>query len=189
MIYNVLACLGDSLTSGARDPFLRNYPLELASVLCRKTSETWHCVTDAVNGRTSSELANVAYRFLHPYTDVYGALILIGTNDSRYRIPPEIFFDNLQQIVVACRLLRKKPYVLTIPMVEYQRHFLWYDARSAELIEEYNKLIMSMSDATVIDIRDVTTGDSLEDGVHFSRKGNVRVAEKIAASLFPHLPI
>lgn len=183
MIYNVLVCLGDSLTTGARDRYFRSYPLELASAMSQKTNEAWLCATEAVNGQTSSDLARNAYRLLLPYTDVYGALILIGTNDSRRGIPPAIFVDNVSQIVSACRVLGKKPYVLTIPMVDYNRHFLWYSKESAILIEEYNNALAQLDNIALIDIRPSVTSAHLIDGVHFSHEGNVQVAETVAAFL------
>lgn len=183
MIYNVLVCLGDSLTTGARDRYFRSYPLELASAMSYKTRETWLCATEAVNGQTSSDLARNAYSLLLPYTDVYGALILIGTNDSRHGIPPAIFADNVRQIISVCRILSKKPYVLTIPMVDYNRHFLWYTKESAVLIDEYNSALAQLENIALIDIRPSVESAHLIDGVHFSHEGNVQVAETVAAFL------
>src|SRR5579883_2117295 len=111
MIYNLLLCLGDSLTFGARDRYDRNYPLELGCRLSEITGEEWYCITEACNGRVSSELAREAYQLLSPYPDVHGVLILIGTNDSRRKIPLNVYRDNIQQIIRVCRILRKKVFL------------------------------------------------------------------------------
>jgi nucleoside-diphosphate-sugar epimerase len=83
MIYNLLLCLGDSLTCGARDRYMRNYPLELAKELSEITSEEWYCITEAVNGRTSSELATSAYSIVNKYSDVYGVILLSPRQKSK----------------------------------------------------------------------------------------------------------
>ena len=183
MIYNILLCLGDSLTFGARDRYGRNYPLELAQRLSEKSGEEWYCITEAYNGRISSELAREAYTSVSKYPDVYGVLLLIGTNDSRNGIPPEIFEDNIRQIVRVCRIHKKKIYALSIPTVTVKRHFLWFDEACLARIEEYNRILERMDHVKFIDIRDAIRDEELIDGLHFSHEANVKLAELLAARL------
>ena len=42
MIWNEILCLGDSITTGARDSQGRSFPAELASILADKTGEFYY---------------------------------------------------------------------------------------------------------------------------------------------------
>jgi lysophospholipase L1-like esterase len=183
VIYNVLLCLGDSLTAGARDRYLRNYPLELAAQLSARTGEEYYCITEAVNGRTSAELARDAYKIVTAYPDTRGVLLLIGTNDSRDGIPVELYRDNVTQIVRACRILGKKVFVLSVPKID-SRNYLWYGHTCHQLINEYNRVLEALPHVFFVDIRDVIGHAELIDGVHFSHEANVRLAEALAERLY-----
>jgi lysophospholipase L1-like esterase len=184
VIYNVLLCLGDSLTAGARDRYLRNYPLELAARLSARTGEEYYCITEAVNGRTSAELARDAYKIVAAYPDARGVLLLIGTNDSRDRIPTELYHDNVAQIVRACRILGKKVFVLSLPKIDSSRNYLWYSHDCNQLIDEYNRVLEAMPHVFFVEIRDVISEAELIDGVHFCHEANVRLAEALAERLY-----
>ena len=177
MIYNLLLCLGDSLTFGARDRFGRNYPLELARSLSSATQEDWYCITEAYNGRTSSELAREAYPIVQRYPDVYGACILIGTNDSRQKVPVDIYLDNVKQIVRVCRIAKKRVFLLSVPQFSPERHFLWYDHEALRLLGEYNEGLRQIPGATFVDIEPIISDAELVDGVHFSHEGNLKLAD------------
>lgn len=183
MIYHLLLCLGDSLTTGARDTEGRSYPLELGRELSSRTGEDWYCITEAVNGRTSSELARDAYKLVRDYSDVYGVLLLIGTNDSRQGVPADTFEDNVRQIVRACRILGKKVYVLSVPAFTPERHFLWYSAAARRLLDVYNERLAKLPGVELIDLHRAVTDADLIDGVHFSHAGNVRIARHVAERL------
>jgi lysophospholipase L1-like esterase len=183
MIYHLLLCLGDSLTTGARDTEGRSYPLELARELSSRTREDWYCITEAVNGRTSSELARDAYKIASGYSDVYGVLLLIGTNDSRHGVPPDTFEDNVRQIVRVCRILGKKVYVLSIPAFTPERHFLWYSAEARRLLDVYNERLAKLPGIELIDLRSAVGDADLNDGVHISHEGNLRIARYVAERL------
>ncbi len=184
MIYNLLLCVGDSLTYGARDQFGRNYPLELGRLMTEHTGEEWYCITEAVNGRISSEVARDAYGIIAKYPDAYGVLLLIGTNDSRRAIPPEIYAYNVRQIVRVCRVLGKKVHVLSVPTIAVERHFLWYDQACLTRLEEYNQILKDMDHVRFVDIRDVIGDAELIDGVHFTHEANVKLAEYLVGCLF-----
>lgn len=180
MIYNLLLCLGDSLTLGSRDIFGRNYPLELGYKLSQLTGEEWYCITEAVNKRTSSDLARDAYSIAVRYTDVYGVILLIGTNDSRLEIPDEIYLGNLQQTIRVCKILGKKIYLLSIPHVSFKRHFLWYGESSAARINSYNKLMPRIQGVHFFDLAAHLDDGDLIDGVHFTHDANEKIAELLA---------
>ena len=183
MIYSLLLCLGDSLTFGARDPYLRNYPLELGASMSKATGEFWHCITEGFNGRSSSELARDCYPIVNRYPDVYGVVLLIGTNDSRLRIPPDIYEDNVRQIVTVCRMLGKRVYICTIPPVDISRHFLWYDQSAQDLIDEYNRRLHATYPAELIDIAPIIEHRHLIDGVHLNHEGNLLLASAVQQAL------
>jgi lysophospholipase L1-like esterase len=184
VIYNVLLCLGDSLTTGARDRYLRNYPLELAARLSARTGEEYYCITEAVNGLTSAQLARDAYKIVAAYPDARGVLLLIGTNDSRDGVPTELYRDNVTQIVRACRILGKKVFVLSVPKIDSSRNYLWYSDACHQRIDEYNRVLEALPQVYFVDIRDVIGDGELIDGVHFSHEANVRLAEALAERLY-----
>ena len=61
MIWNEILCLGDSLTSGARDPYGRSYPAELGSMMTSEMNEFYYCHNFSINGETSSDLQKRAW--------------------------------------------------------------------------------------------------------------------------------
>lgn len=180
MIYNLLLCLGDSLTLGSRDVFGRNYPLELGSKLSHLSGEEWYCITEAANKKTSSDLAREVYATVLPYTDVHGVVLLIGTNDSRTGIPSEVFSDNIFQIIRACRILNKKIYLLSVPDVSYKRHFLWYDEKSSKSIASYNAILPQVPHVDFFDLAAHIDDGDLIDGVHFTHAANEKIANLLA---------
>src|SRR6516162_3217096 len=183
VIYNVILCLGDSLTTGTRDRYLRNYPLELATRLSARTGEEYYCITEAVNGFTSADLARDAYKIVAAYPDARGVLLLIGTNDSRDGVPTELYLDNVTQIVRSCRILGKKVFVLSIPKIDSRRNYLWYSDQCNQRIDEYNLVLKALPHVFFVDIRDVIGDPELVDGVHFSHEANVRLAEALTERL------
>jgi lysophospholipase L1-like esterase len=176
--------MGDSLTTGARDCYSRNYPLELAARLSARTGEEYYCITEAVNGLTSAQLAREAYKIVAAYPDARGVLLLIGTNDSRDSIPVELYRDNVTQIVRACRILGKKVFALSVPKIDSTRNYLWYSDACHRRIDEYNRVLEALPHVFFVDIRDVISDDELIDGVHFSHQANVRLAEALAERLY-----
>ena len=56
MIWNEILCLGDSITTGARDRYGRCYPMELARLMTQRTGEFYFCHDHGVCGDTSSDL-------------------------------------------------------------------------------------------------------------------------------------
>jgi lysophospholipase L1-like esterase len=183
MIYHLLLCLGDSLTFGARDQYGRNYPLELACSLSKRTGEDWFCITEASNGRTSSDLAREVYPLMVKYPDVHGTCLLIGTNDSRQKIPAEIYLDNVRQIVRVCRILKKRVFILSVPHFTPERHFLWFDDEALSLVKSYNEGLRQLASATFVDISEIITNSDLIDGVHFSHEANCKLASFLAQYL------
>jgi len=55
-VYGVIACQGDSLTFGSRDPDGMSYPLYLGRMLSQKHGQTWVTVNFGVAGECWAEL-------------------------------------------------------------------------------------------------------------------------------------
>ena len=69
-IYGLIACQGDSLTYGSRDPDGMSYPLYLGRMLSQKHGQTWATVNFGVPGECWAELWRRNYHELLERKDV-----------------------------------------------------------------------------------------------------------------------
>ena len=172
MIWNEILCLGDSITSGARDPYGRSYPAELGSLLTKETGEFYYCHNFSVNGETSSDLQKRAWDNIRSGKDSKIMILIIGTNDSEAKLPGEIYEDNIRQIINVARAFGMYVILGTVPDVEFTPLYL-----NPKYIKLYNRIIKTLSTKLDFDIVDLS-GIEMCDGVHFTHEGNVEVANR-----------
>lgn len=173
MIWNEILCIGDSLTSGARDPYGRCYPAELGSMLSKETNEFYYCHNYSINGETSSDLQKRAWRNISGSKNSKIMILIIGTNDSEAKIPSHIYEDNLRQIINVGMVFGMYIIVGTIPDIGFTPLYL-----NLEYIKLYNGIIKKLSKEMNFDIVDLSNIKELCDGVHFTHDGNVEVANR-----------
>jgi len=168
MIYNVILCLGDSITSGSRDEYRRGYPAELARLLKKEyPGQAWIMVNEGANGETSANLLRRAYKTIRSYPEANMVLLMTGTNDAKEGVPAELFEDNLRQITDILKCLSKRFILALLPPIRGMG-LMEYPSHNQKYIEEYNKLIPKYSDL----IADMTGLDALRiDKIHFSNDG------------------
>ena len=133
MIWNEILCLGDSLTSGARDPYGRSYPAELGSMMTSEMNEFYYCHNFSINGETSSDLQKRAWSNISAGKNSKIMILIIGTNDSEAKIPMDIYEDNIRQIVNIARVFGMYVILGTIPNINFTPLYL-----NPKYIKEYN---------------------------------------------------
>ena len=179
MIWNEIVCLGDSITSGARDEYRRSYPDELGKILTEKTGEFYYCHNYGVCGETSSDLLRRAWSNITSH-DSKILLVMIGTNDTQQGIPHRVYLDNLRQVVGIGNLSGMNVIVATLP----QLHFTPLYLKNKQLIDDYNKCIVRSSSILKYTVCDMSGVEKYYvDGVHFTNKGNVEIASRFKKSI------
>lgn len=108
--------LGDSLTTGAREPYGMSWPYYLAHAAMADQVAVLP-VVEAGNHWRSAELLRAALPVMQR-CEAKEAFILIGTNDAKDEgtLPSELSAANVRLLVAWCQVLEIRPYVLTVPL-------------------------------------------------------------------------
>src|SRR5436190_9205585 len=94
-VYGLIACQGDSLTYGSRDPDGMSYPLYLGRLLSEKHRQTWVALNFGVPGDCWAEIARRNYGELASVAEAGEVCMWAGTNDA--------WKDrSLEQSMIAC---------------------------------------------------------------------------------------
>ncbi len=178
-IYQVVLCLGDSLTFGSRDEYGRGYPVELSKLLTETTPGTeWVCINTGVTKETTSDLNRRIYDVIRKYPEPILALLMIGTNDAKGLVPQDIFEDNYRQIIRVCRVFGKRLIVALLPEVISNLMPSFKGKLSNETIMKYNDTIRRLVAEFNLEMADMSgLGKYLCDGVHMSHEGYIKMAE------------
>ena len=180
MIWNEILCLGDSITFGARDRYGRSYPAELGKILFEKTGEFYYCHNYSKCGDTSSDLLRKAWNAAKSHKDAKLALIMIGTNDTQKSIPPEIYEDNLRQIIGSVRANGKIPIVATLPQLGFTPLYI----KNKDYISKYNEVIYKLSKKLDFVVCDMSvTENHYIDNVHYTHEGYNILANRFATTI------
>jgi len=175
MIWNEIVCLGDSITYGARDEYGRSYPAELSKTLTENTGEFYYCHNYGVCGETSSDLLRRAWKNISSHKGSKIMLLMIGTNDTQASISPDIYEDNLRQIISIASIHGMTTIVATLPELDFTPLYL----KNKNFIKQYNKVIRKLSRELSFKICDMTGIESFYiDGVHFKHVGNLEIANR-----------
>jgi hypothetical protein len=94
-IYGLIACQGDSLTYGSRDPDGMSYPIYLGRLLSRKYGQTWATVNLAVARDGWAEIWRRNYHELLSLPEAREVCLWAGTNDAKQN-------RSLEQALIAC---------------------------------------------------------------------------------------
>ena len=168
MIWNEILCLGDSLTTGARDRYRRSYPMELAKILTDKTGEFYFCHDYGVCGDTSSDLLRRIWNIAKSNQNARIAIVMIGTNDTQINIPKHIYKDNLRQIISTLSLYCMNIIVSKLPSLGFTPLYI----NNTSNIEVYNNTIDELSEEMNVTLCDMSgTEEYYIDGVHYTHEG------------------
>ncbi len=174
MIYGTIICLGDSLTSGARDEYNHGWPYELEQLLWKKYNQIWCCINAGINKETSIDIYRRSYDIMKKYQEASELILLCGTNDTCFQTstPPDKFIEHVKSILRYCQVWNLIPYVCTIP---YPIGFGNRDIFVPGMMEEYNKLLRTLDCVVELSL----SQDDFVDGVHLNNKGAKLVACKL----------
>jgi lysophospholipase L1-like esterase len=166
--------LGDSLTTGSRDPYGLAWPYYMAHVALADGIGL-KPVVEAVNGRRSSDLLRVALAAIEA-SDAREAFILIGTNDAKDEapVPTAIVVANIVQISAWCRLAGLRDYLLTIPLPQGFGS-PGYTIRTVDRIRETNAALRQLQHPRLVECEDVR--DTV-DGVHLHEDSSRAIAHR-----------
>ena len=180
MIWNEIVCLGDSITYGARDEYSRSPTIELSKILKDKTGEIYICHNYGISGETSVDLLKRTWKACSSHKAAKIAFIMIGTNDTQKAIPPEIYEDNLRQIIDMCKIHGMHIFISTLPKLALTP--LYY--KNSHLIKSYNAVIMRLSNELGLDVCEMTGVERhYIDGVHFTNAGHKEIAKRWATQI------
>ena len=180
MIWNEILCLGDSITYGARDEFGRSPTVELSKILTEKTGETYICHNHGISGETSSDLLRRTWNACKSHKDSKIALVMIGTNDTQKNIPPEVYRDNLKQIINMCKIHGMHVFLATLPSLGFTPLYF----KNSTLISTYNNVIQRLSFDMDVETCSMSGVEKYYvDGVHFTNEGHVEIAKRWASKI------
>jgi len=185
-IYGTIICLGDSLTHGARDEYLRCYPMELSDLLWEKFGQTWICAEEGVNGETSADILRRSLSVVKRYPEAYEMVLLCGMNDTKDAVatPPEVYKKNVEQIIRIAKVHGKETILCTIPDLK-GFGVPDYSQKSVERLAQYNAVLEEIAVEQKLWLVDLRGMDEscYADGVHLTNAGNKEVARRIAVAL------
>jgi lysophospholipase L1-like esterase len=183
-VYGVIACQGDSLTFGSRDPDGMSYPLYLGRMLSQKHQQTWVAVSFGVAGDCWAEIWRRNYRELQSVPEAGEVCLWAGTNDTWKDRPFEQVMTACEAVLDQCRALGRFVYLATLPG---KRGFgaprePWVMNNMIEKLNEAYRKIAEERRLSLVDLS-ALPADHFVDGIHLSQAGNKWVAERFCAAI------
>jgi len=183
-IYGVIACQGDSLTFGSRDPDGMSYPLYLGRMLSQKHGQTWVTVNFGVPGECWAELWRRNYHELLSVPEAGEVCLWMGTNDAWKDRPVEQSLIACEAVLDQCRALGRFVYLATLPG---KKGFgaprePWAMNETVSKLNEAYRRIAKERGLALVNLEDLPA-EHFVDGIHLSQAGNRWVAEKFCAAI------
>jgi lysophospholipase L1-like esterase len=192
MIYGTVACIGDSLTAGARAPL--GYPELLPQLLVGQQTE-WATRNFGVSGETTRQILDrtpAAIAWLNAQAGAKRAIILAGTNDSKAEGLPLQQWEQLYRQLLHWPRRHGIPITLcTFPPVEPVSREMpaytnasraWLASASQRVRAIATELDCNPSPVNVCDLSHMPVS-YLCDGVHLTQDGYRWMAEQIAVAI------
>lgn len=173
-----IVCFGDSLTNGARDEYYRNYPMELSSLIWERKGEYCHCLNYGVNGETTSHMLDRAYAVLSPNRDAAFVLFMGGTNDTKVPIPRDIYYKNVQAVILLARALGLRIALGLLPPIYGPGLLCYSQEQGNETIVAYNNILGELAATQGLSVCDFSRypPELFCDGVHMNHAGYQQMA-------------
>jgi lysophospholipase L1-like esterase len=180
----VIACQGDSLTFGSRDPDGMSYPLYLGRMLSQKHGQTWATVNFGVPGECWAELWRRNYHELLSVPEAGEVCLWMGTNDAWKGRDFEQSLTACEAVLDQCKALGRFVYLATLPG---KRGFgaprePWSMNEVIEKLNAAYKQIAERRRLALVDLTDMPQ-EHFCDGIHLTQAGNKWVAEKFLAAI------
>lgn len=183
-IYGVIACQGDSLTFGSRDPDGMSYPLYLGRMLSKKYGQTWVTVNFGVPGECWAEIWRRNYHELLSVPEAGEVCLWGGTNDAWKDRSFEESVIACEAVLDQCRALGRFVYLGTLPG---KRGFgaprePWSMNTLIERFNEAYRRIAEERRLALVELVDLPA-EYFCDGIHLTQAGNRWVAEQFCAAI------
>jgi lysophospholipase L1-like esterase len=171
--------LGDSLTTGARDPWGMSWPYYMAQ-LALEDGVVILPIVEARDGARTSDLVRTAL----PAIETAGAkeaFILIGTNDAKEEamLPVEQSVANLRLVLSWCSVQQLRAYPLTVPLPSGFGS-PGYTAAVVERIKAFNAALRARKMPRLVECEDVR---ETVDGVHLDVPASLEIARRAWAAV------
>jgi lysophospholipase L1-like esterase len=183
-VYGLLACQGDSLTFGSRDPDGMSYPLYLGRLLSRKHGQTWAAVNLAVPRDGWAEIWRRNYHELLSVPEAKEVCVWGGTNDAKQDRSLEQALTACEAVLDQCRVAGRFVYLATLPGKTGFGAPLepWSMNGMIEQLNQAYRRIATERGLSLVELSDIPR-EHFVDGIHLTQAGNVWVAEKFAAAI------
>ena len=172
-----ILCVGDSLTFGARDEYHGSYPAYLGRLFHERQGRDVYGLNFGISGETSSQLLRRVYANARTCPQAPLALLVIGTNDTFLPQRPDIYKDNLRQLIMVLKEGRRHVGVGLLPPV-IGPGLPNYPRDAQDQVDHYNRTIETVArqqGCFLADFRGL--GEYIIDTVHFGHAGYWRMAE------------
>jgi len=183
-IYGLIACQGDSLTYGSRDPDGMSYPLYLGRLLSEKHHQTWVTVNLAVARDGWVEIWRRNYHELLSLPEAREVCLWAGTNDAKQNRSLDQTLVACEAVLDQCRSAGRFVYLATLPGKNCFGAPLepW---SMNEMIEKLNHAYRRIAEGRGLGLVDLSSipREHFVDGIHLTQAGNLWVAERFAAAI------
>jgi len=183
-VYGLIACQGDSLTYGSRDPDGMSYPLYLGRLLSDKYHQVWATVSFAVPRDGWAEIWRRNYHDLLTVPEAGEVCLWAGTNDAKQNRSLEQTLIACEAVLDQCRAAGRFVYLATLPG---KRGFgaprePWSMNGTIEKLNQAYRAIAEARGLALVELVDLPA-DGFVDGIHLTQEGNRWVASQFAAAI------
>jgi lysophospholipase L1-like esterase len=183
-VYGVIACQGDSLTYGSRDPDGMSYPLYLGRLLSQKHGQTWVTVGFGVPGECWAEIWRRNYHELLSVPEAGEVCLWAGTNDAWKDRSLDQSLIACEAVLDQCRALGRFVYLATLPG---KRGFgaprePWTMNQAIEKLNAAYRKLAEQRRLALVDLSELPV-EHFCDGIHLTQAGNRWVAERFAQAI------
>lgn len=183
-VYGVIACQGDSLTYGSRDPDGMSYPLYLGRILSERHGQTWVALNFGVPGECWAEIARRNYQDLLSVPEAGEVCLWAGTNDAWKDRPIEQSLVAAEVVLDQCRAAGRFVYLATLPGKRgfgAPREPWTMNDQIKRLNDAYYEMAKRRG-LCLVNLSDMPA-EHFVDGIHLTQGGNRWVAEKFAEAI------
>jgi len=183
-VYGVIACQGDSLTFGSRDPDGMSYPLFLGRRLSERHQQTWITMNFGVPGEGWAEIWRRNYRELLSVPEAAEVCLWAGTNDAWKGRLLEDIISACQAVLDQCAAASRFVYLATLPGKRgfgAPREPWTMNETIAVLNDTYRRLARERGLA-LVELAEIPPS-LLVDGIHLAQEGNKWVAERFLEAI------
>ena len=183
-VYGVIACQGDSLTFGSRDPDGMSYPLFLGRQLSERHGQTWVTVNFGVPGEGWAEIWRRNYRELLSVPEAGEVCLWAGTNDAWKKRPLREVLTACQAVLDQCSAAGRFVYLATLPG---KRGFgaprePWTMNETIDGLNEAYRNIAREQGLALVELAELPP-EMMVDGIHLTQDGNRWVAERFLQAI------